>query len=92
MALWLSATDLSGSCAFVALLGSEAELRERMQQRRHFMPPSLLHSQLETLEVPRNEGSNCILCDCRDPVGEIVAQVVQALGLPEHSGSATEHR
>lgn len=43
---------------FVYLRVPHDELARRMQSREHFMPPSLLDSQLATLEEPRtNEGA-----------------------------------
>jgi gluconokinase len=41
---------------FVYLRVPRAELARRMQQRRHFMSPSLLDSQLATLEEPADEA------------------------------------
>ncbi len=47
---------LGGPLAFVYLEGSEALLTERMGARTgHFMPVSLLKTQLATLEVPTGE-------------------------------------
>ena len=41
--------------AFLVLHGTEHELRRRMEQRSgHFMPPSLLQSQLRTLQLPQH--------------------------------------
>lgn len=39
-----------GDTFFVHLVGDKNLLMERMQGREHFMPPSLLESQLDTLE------------------------------------------
>ena len=45
-----------GALYFVYLEGSKALLSERMGERKgHFMPASLLESQLQTLEVPTGE-------------------------------------
>ena len=50
-------------------------LRERIKVRfeagEHFMPPSLLDSQLETLERP----NRALLCDVSLPVNELVAHI-----------------
>ncbi|WP_445382381.1 gluconokinase [Robiginitalea sp. IMCC43444] len=49
---WLS-KDISCTVCWVLLQGSEALLRDRLRARKdHFMPDSLLQSQLDTLEVP----------------------------------------
>lgn len=39
----------------------ELALLKRMQQRNHFMPSSLLQSQLDTLEPPINEANTIVL-------------------------------
>jgi gluconokinase len=40
---------------FVLLVGAPAQLRQRLAARRdHFMPPTLLESQFETLSVPED--------------------------------------
>ncbi len=59
---------------FVCLVAGEALLRERMENREHFMPASLLRSQLDTLEAlePDERGA---LIDAGLPVDEIADQV-----------------
>jgi gluconokinase len=48
----LRGTDAPGQIAFALMDGSEAVIAERLAARKgHFMPPSLLTSQLATLEV-----------------------------------------
>ncbi|HEV8381730.1 MAG TPA: gluconokinase [Gemmatimonadales bacterium] len=61
---------------FVYLAGSRALLAERMAHRRgHFMPPSLLDSQLATLEEPSaDEGA--WVCDIRETPDTIVGDLV----------------
>jgi gluconokinase len=44
-----------GGVRFVYLRVPHDELLRRMRQRHHFMPPSLLESQLQTLEEPAME-------------------------------------
>ena len=61
---------------FVHLAGSRALLAERMTQRRgHYMPPSLLDSQLNTLEEP-SPDEDVWLCDIRQTPDAIVADLV----------------
>ena len=62
---------------FVYLAGSRALLAERLAQRRgHFMPPSLLESQLSILEEPSpDEGA--WVCDIRQAPAAIVADLVK---------------
>jgi gluconokinase len=61
---------------FVYLAGSRALLAERMAHRRgHFMPPSLLDSQLAILEEPSaDEGA--WVCDIRETPDTIVGDLV----------------
>lgn len=44
--------DPDNQCLWVYLKGDQATIAKRMQARKHFMPPTLLDSQFETLEVP----------------------------------------
>lgn len=62
---------------FVYLEGSRSLLAERLAQRRgHFMPPSLLDSQLSTLEEPSpDEGA--WVCDIAETPETIVAELVR---------------
>jgi gluconokinase len=62
---------------FVFLAGDRALVAERLASRRgHFMPPSLLDSQLATLEEPSpDEGA--WTCDIRHTPESIVAEVVR---------------
>jgi|SRR5712671_7877685 len=61
---------------FVYLAGSRALLAERMAQRRgHFMPASLLESQLATLEEP-SPDEQAWVCDIRETPDTIVADLV----------------
>ena len=58
--------------AFLHLHTDPKLLRQRMTKRyesgRHFMPPSLLDSQLETLEIP----SDALFCDVSKSLEEVV--------------------
>ena len=62
---------------FVCLLGAESLLRERMESREHFMPASLLASQIDTLE-PLHEDERGVSLDVALTVDEIVTRVVAA--------------
>jgi gluconokinase len=67
--------------AFVFLDGSLATLRQRIGGRRgHFMPPSLLDSQLATLERPAAD-EHAITVSVEPSIGEVVATVLAGLGL-----------
>ena len=71
--------------AFVHLVGTAALLAARMSQRMsqsdHFMPPTLLISQLTTLEQlgPDERG---IVVDASQPVEAVADQALRDLGLP----------
>jgi gluconokinase len=61
---------------FVHLAGSRALIEERMAKRRgHFMPPSLLDSQLSILEEP-SPDEHAWVCDIRDAPDAIVADLL----------------
>lgn len=63
----------------VFLQGSRELIAQRMQRREHFMPVTLLESQLNTLEPP----ANAITVDISEPIEAIVRRVVgqlEALG------------
>jgi gluconokinase len=63
----------------VFLYGPRQVLAERLMARRgHFMPASLLDSQLATLEPPTPE-ENAIAVSIERPVDDIVARVAAAL-------------
>jgi gluconokinase len=62
---------------FVYLAGSRALLAERMAKRRgHFMPPSLLDSQLSILEEP-SPDERAWMCDISEPPHVIVDLVTR---------------
>jgi gluconokinase len=67
-----------GEIQFVFLRGSRELLSDRLQNRKgHFMPPSLLDSQLATLEEPTAD-ERAIVCDIADTPEQIVAQIIKA--------------
>lgn len=63
--------------AVVFLQGDPTLIAERMRRRSHFMPVSLLQSQISTLEPP----SQAIVADIRKPVSTLVEEVVAQLTL-----------
>ena len=68
-----------GALAFVFLKGSRALLTARMEARRnHFMPASLLDSQLATLEDPSGEPG-VVTVDIDVSIQEIVATALSGL-------------
>jgi gluconokinase len=61
----------------VFLKGSRELIVQRMKTREHFMPPSLLESQLGTLEPPED----AIVLDVGQPIKVMVRDVVTQLRL-----------
>jgi gluconokinase len=60
--------------SFIYLSGSREILEQRIKERKdHFMPPSLLDSQLSTLEPP-GAGERALKLDIEEPVGQLVEQ------------------
>jgi gluconokinase len=68
-----------GTVTFVHLVAPWEVLRDRMESREHFMPASLLQSQLDTLE-PLGAGEQGVEVDVSRPVQEVVDAVVTSLG------------
>jgi gluconokinase len=64
---------------FVYLEVAHDELARRMHERKHFMPPELLGSQLATLEVP-GDDEPALRVDANGAVEEVLEQVLQGLG------------
>jgi gluconokinase len=64
---------------FLLLEADRDTLEQRMEHREHFMPPSLLDSQLATLEPlgPDEPGATIVN---RGPVDEVVAAAIAAIG------------
>ncbi|MBB4575977.1 gluconokinase [Rhizobium lentis] len=68
-----------GNLFFIYLEGSKALLTKRMGERKgHFMPVSLLESQLATLEVPTGE-QGVVTVDIDDTVDGIAATALRGL-------------
>lgn len=71
-----------GRVRFVHLQVPPSELKERMEHREgHFMPPSLLPSQLATLE-PLDAEEDGVVVDSRPTPELTLAAIVEALDLP----------
>ena len=65
---------------FVHLVGDKGTLLERMGEREHFMPPSLLESQLATIE-PLREDERGIVLDVAEAPDVLARKVLAGLGL-----------
>lgn len=71
-----------GEVHFIHLNGDVDLLRERMKTRSgHFMPASLLPSQMSTLE-PLTQAESGIVVDILKTPGEIAADILARLNLP----------
>jgi gluconokinase len=89
IAAWIGEREEAGECAmlrrdhpsvrFVHLVAAPAVLAERMAHRSgHYMPVSLLSSQLETLEgLQPNEPGIVVQAD--RPVAELVDEIIGAI-------------
>ena len=67
---------ITDSCLFVVLHGTKDAIAAHMAQRRgHFMPSSLLDSQLAALELPDND-ENHVMCAVEQTVIDSVQQVM----------------
>ncbi len=72
----------AGNVTFIYLHGSKETLLERLIERSnstdHFMPSSLLDSQLNTLEDP-SEESNIITISIKDSPEQIITNIISKL-------------
>jgi gluconokinase len=76
-----------GRVVFVFLCGSEAVLAGRMAARRgHFMPASLLKSQLATLEDPSGEPG-VITIDVSPAPEQVIASALEAIRQRNEAGN-----
>jgi gluconokinase len=72
---------------FVYLRADPRVLAERVPHRQgHFFPASLLNSQLADLEEPV-AGEEVLVVDATLPPSEIVARIIEALGLKAAAGN-----
>lgn len=66
---------------FVWLRGSEELISERLGERKgHYMPPSLLRSQLDALEPPR-PAENALAVRVDQPAEALTKTIIDELGL-----------
>jgi gluconokinase len=82
-------SEAQGRVLFLHLHGEADLIGRRMQGREgHFMPPTLLPSQLATLEPLSEEelAAGSLRLDISQAPEEIVAAVIAALGLPADQG------
>ena len=69
-----------GRTFFVHMTGDKGLLLQRMESRQHFMPPTLLESQLDTLEHLESDEEGMVV-DVAHPPERIAAMVLARLDL-----------
>ena len=67
--------ELAGPIRFFVLTADAALLRERLEEREHFMPPALLDSQLATLEL----GEDVAVVENLDAPSAVAGKLVAML-------------
>jgi gluconokinase len=83
-------SEAEGRVLFIHLHGEADLLSQRMQGREgHFMPPTLLPSQLATLEPLTDEelAAGSLRLDISRSPQELIADILAALKLPAESGT-----
>ena len=76
----------SARMRFLHLTGDPRLIRERMGAREHFMPTSLLESQLETLEPPGDDEEHVTLDVTAGPHEIVQAFLARSPGAPAPPG------
>ena len=67
------------TAVFILPHGDQAILHTRMEQRQgHFMPATLLQSQLRTLEMP-DSSEHCLVVNIDNNVDSIVSEIIEKL-------------
>ncbi len=70
----------AGNIKFLFLKVDEKEVSKRLENRKdHFMPSSLLHSQMETLEIPSIKEKDVIIIDASKQPQDVLKECLQAL-------------
>lgn len=73
---------------FVHLAGSRDQIGQRLAARTdHFMPPTLLESQVATLEPP-GPDENTLVVDVGGKPAEVAAEIISRLNLTPQEGSS----
>ncbi|MCA0243423.1 MAG: gluconokinase [Proteobacteria bacterium] len=78
---------------FIFLSGSRERIAERLAQRRgHYMPASLLDSQLQTLEPPGADEPDVLHLGIEPPLAQLVRQAADAVQAGERAAERTAER
>jgi gluconokinase len=86
-------SEAEGRVLFIHLHGEAGLISQRMQGREgHFMPPTLLPSQLATLEPlsPEELAAGSLRLDISRSPEELIADIVATLKLPSDQTSASD--
>ncbi|MGC1783744.1 MAG: gluconokinase [Acidobacteriaceae bacterium] len=85
----LTAGMPQNSVRFIYLTGPESVIRTRLEARTgHYMPPSLLPSQLATLEPPKDAIEISVV----PPVAQIVQQILSELAKEGYAGVSAPNK
>jgi gluconokinase len=70
----------AGNIKFLFLKVDEKEVSKRLENRKgHFMPSSLLHSQMETLEIPSIKEKDVIIIDASKQPQDVLKECLTKL-------------
>jgi len=79
------------SVRFVFLDGGREIIAQRLASRKnHYMPTSLLDSQLRTLERPGSDEADVVSVDSNQSLGKVVQQALAALTASDQSTSTDQ--
>lgn len=82
-------SELENNCLLVLLHGPADTLAARLTARKgHFMPSSMLESQLSQLEIP-DDKEQSIECNITKPIDRIVSQIIDRIKLRASSIACT---
>jgi carbohydrate kinase (thermoresistant glucokinase family) len=74
----------AGNVKFLFLKVDEKEIAERLKFREgHFMPSSLLYSQLQTLEAPNSKEKDILTIDASKSPEDIIKQLKTVFNIPK---------
>lgn len=70
----------AGNIKFLFLKVGEEEVAERLENREgHFMPKSLIHSQIETLESPKENENDILIIDASKNASEVLEECLKKI-------------
>jgi gluconokinase len=70
----------AGDIKFLFLKVDEKEVSQRLEHREgHFMPKSLIHSQIETLESPKENENDILIIDASKNTSEVLEECLKKI-------------